>query len=97
MTIKSQLLDFAVSIIAVAGCAFGTCKSSADIPICSALRLLLKQDRAQRLFSRYPIRPCSREYWRTFEGALAHRPFSRISDSYLYGRIVLRFELVASI
>src|SRR6516225_7110123 len=36
MTIKSQPLDFAVSIIAVAGCAFGTCKSSADIPICSA-------------------------------------------------------------
>src|SRR5262249_41420843 len=37
MTIKSQPLDFAVSIIAVAGCAFGTCKSSADIPICSAI------------------------------------------------------------
>src|SRR5262245_14032239 len=32
MTIKSQPLDFAVSIIAVAGCAFGTCNSSADIP-----------------------------------------------------------------
>ena len=37
MTIKSQPLDFAVSIIAVAGGAFGTCKSSADIPICSAI------------------------------------------------------------
>jgi hypothetical protein len=37
MTIKLQLLDFAVSIIAVAGRAFGTCKSSADIPICSAM------------------------------------------------------------
>src|SRR5262249_24732503 len=37
MTIKSQPLDFAVSIIAVAGYAFGTCKSSADIPICSAI------------------------------------------------------------
>jgi hypothetical protein len=37
MTIKSQPLDFAVSIIPVAGCAFGTCKSSADIPICSAM------------------------------------------------------------
>jgi hypothetical protein len=34
---KSQPLDFAVSIIAVAGSAFGTCKSSADIPICSAI------------------------------------------------------------
>jgi len=37
MTIKSQPLDFAVSIIAVAGGAFGTCKSSVDIPICSAI------------------------------------------------------------
>src|SRR5262245_7196329 len=37
MTIKSQPLDFAVSIIAVAGCAFGTCKNSTDIPICSAI------------------------------------------------------------
>src|SRR6516165_6732205 len=37
MTIKSQPLDFAVSIIAVAGGAFGTCKSSADIPICAAI------------------------------------------------------------
>jgi hypothetical protein len=37
MTIKSQPLDFAVSMIAVAGYAFGTCKSSADIPICSAI------------------------------------------------------------
>ena len=37
MTIKSHPLDFAVSIIAVAGCAFGICKSSADIPICSAI------------------------------------------------------------
>jgi len=37
MTIKSHPLDFAVSMIAVAGCAFGTCKSSADIPICSAI------------------------------------------------------------
>src|SRR5262252_2831997 len=37
MTIKSQPLDFAVSIIAVAGGAFGTCKSSADIPICFAI------------------------------------------------------------
>src|SRR4249919_3936107 len=37
MTIKSQPLDFAVSIIAVAGCASETCKSSTDIPICSAI------------------------------------------------------------
>src|SRR6516162_7907768 len=37
MTIKSQALDFAVSIIAVAGCSSGTCKSSADIPVCSAV------------------------------------------------------------
>ena len=37
MTIKSQPLDFAVSIIVVAGCAFGTCKSSTDIPVCSAI------------------------------------------------------------
>src|SRR6516225_2479442 len=37
MTIKSQPRDFAVSIIAVAGCAFGTCKSSADVPISSAI------------------------------------------------------------
>src|SRR5262245_23507255 len=37
MTIKSQPLDFAVSIIVVAGCAFGTCKNSIDIPICSAI------------------------------------------------------------
>src|SRR5262245_20191344 len=37
MTIKSQPLDFAVSIIAVAGCAFGTCKNSTDIPACFAI------------------------------------------------------------
>src|SRR6516165_1919501 len=37
MTTRSQPLDFAVSIIAAAGCAFGTCKRSADIPICSAI------------------------------------------------------------
>src|SRR5215471_4591023 len=38
MTIKSQPLDFAVSIIAVAGeYASETCKSSADIPICCAI------------------------------------------------------------
>jgi hypothetical protein len=37
MTIKSQPLDFAVSIIAVAGYASGTCKSSAEIPIWSAI------------------------------------------------------------
>src|SRR5262244_2060282 len=37
MTIKSQPLDFAVSITAVAGGEFGTCKSSTDIPICSAI------------------------------------------------------------
>ena len=30
MTIKSQPMDFAVSIIVVAGCAFGTCKSSTE-------------------------------------------------------------------
>jgi hypothetical protein len=30
MTIRSQPPDFAVSIIALAGCAFGICKSSAD-------------------------------------------------------------------
>ena len=39
MTIRSQPLDFAVSIIAVAACAFGTCKSSAVIPICAAKAL----------------------------------------------------------
>jgi hypothetical protein len=37
MTIKSQPLDFAVSIIAVAGCASETCKSSTNVPICSAM------------------------------------------------------------
>ena len=37
MTIKSQPVDFAVSIIAVAGCAFGICSNSTDIPIFSAI------------------------------------------------------------
>ncbi len=37
---------------------------------------LLRPFHAQRLFSRHPIHPCSREYWRTFESSFARWTFS---------------------
>src|SRR5215510_8172882 len=49
---------------------------------------LLKQSLAERLFSRYPIHPCSTEYWRTFRDSLARLTFSLKNDLYFYGPVV---------